>query len=80
MNETLLGQLFPSIIALCAAFTMVVAAVLCAIRLIDRRALLVLASVAALVFIASFLLPGQKTLRELQATPTLTTPIPGQQG
>lgn len=80
MNETLLGQLFPSIIAMCAALTMVISAVLCAVRLIDRRTLVILASIAALVFVASFLLPGQKTLRELQATPTLTTPVPGQQG
>lgn len=80
MNETLLGQLLPSIVAFLAALTMVVGAFLFAIKAISRRTVLVIVSIALLVVAASFLLPGQKTLRELQATPTLTTPIPGQQG
>lgn len=80
MNETLLGQLLPSIFSFLAAFTMVISALLFAIKLIDRRAVLSVVAVAALVIATSFLLPGQKTLRELRATPTMTTPIPGQQG
>lgn len=59
---------------------MIAAAILYAIGYGNRKALLMVVATALLVAALAFLLPGQKTLRELQATPTLTTPIPGQQG